>query len=249
MKNSENLISHRFLPINENLISSIVEGYLYFSNPENFNDPYDCHISLKTSIENARRKASGVQRQILDVYTEDLLNRMEADVTRVGVVCFSKSLSNTLMWAHYAKNHSGLVVTYEIPPSFILDNVSEILGWSEVSYGNNLIERFFLSLLPNEVKSHFENFIGPLLIKLLSTKAPAWRYEREFRIVKATPGRFDIEKSWIKQICFGLGTKAEHINLIKQLIAKHGYENVTFARMTRHSSHDFGFRPLRLAAQ
>ncbi|WP_211708603.1 DUF2971 domain-containing protein, partial [Paraburkholderia aspalathi] len=135
MEDSGNLISHRFSAINENLLSAIVDGYIYFSSPDGFNDPYDCRITVENSIENARAKASDAGKGILDFYTDELLDTIKSQVRKVGVACFSREIANTLMWAHYAKNHSGAVLTYEIPPAFINDNSPELLGWDKVGMG------------------------------------------------------------------------------------------------------------------
>ena len=47
------------------------------------------------------------QRQILSAYTPDRLSAIVAKLLEIGIVSFSQELSNTLMWSHYAKNHSG----------------------------------------------------------------------------------------------------------------------------------------------
>lgn len=241
MCDSNNLISHRFMSINEYLISALVNSQLYFSSPQNFNDPYDCRIDIEGSLKRAMGEASETQRKILQVFTNENLTWLKNEIMQVGVICFSKQLDNTLMWSHYAKNHTGLCLTYEIPPEFILENSPQIMGWDEVKYGNEEIKKFFLSLRPDKDANEFENFIEPLITRILSTKSEAWSYEEEFRIVKSEPGKFDINRKCLKQICFGLATTDEHIDLIKKIISNHGYSDITFAQMTRTNSHDFGF--------
>lgn len=241
MCDSDRLISHRFTPINENLISALVNSQLYFSSTQNLNDPYDCRIDIEGSLKNAMKATSEAQRKILQVYTNGILSRIKKKIEQVGVVCFSKQLDNKLMWSHYAKNHTGLCLTYEIPSKFILNNSPPLLGWSEVGYGNEKIKEFFLTLNPNNDADEFESFIEPLVIAIISTKSEAWSYEQEFRIVKSEPGKFDIDRNWLKQICFGLETTDEHIGLIKKIISNHGYSDILFAKMTRSNSYDFGF--------
>ena len=185
--------------------------------------------------------ASETQKRILQVYTNGILSQIKKKIEQVGVVCFSKQLDNKLMWSHYAKKHTGLCLTYEIPSEFILNNSPPLLGWSEVKYGNEEIKNFFITLNPNNGADEFKSFIKPLVITIISTKSEVWSYEQEFRIVKSEPGIFDIDRNWLKQICFGLATTDEHINLIKKIISNHGYSDMIFAKMTRSNSHDFGF--------
>lgn len=241
MCDSNKLIAHRFTSINENLISTLVNSQLYFSSVQNFNDPYDCRIDIEGSLKNAMEVASETQKIILQVYTNELLTRMKTKIAQVGVVCFSKQLDNTLMWSHYTKNHTGLCLTYEIPSEFILNNSPPLLGWGEVKYGNDEIKNFFLTLNRNNGDDEFKSFIEPLVTAIMCTKSKAWGYEQEFRIIKSEPGKLDINRDWLKQVCFGLATTNEHIVLIKKIISNHGYRDVQFFKMARTNSHDFGF--------
>ncbi len=244
MSKSDSLIAHRFTPINENLITALVNSQLYFSPVHNFNDPYDCRINIEGSLKNALEAASKTQKLILQVYTTELLSRMKVMTEQVGVVCFSKELNNMLMWSHYTNNHTGLCLTYEIPNEFILNNAPPLLGWSEVKYRNDEIKNFFLTLNLNNSDDDYKNFIEPLVLTILTTKSEDWGYEQEFRIVKSQPGKFDVDRNWLKQICFGLATTDEHCELIKKLISNHGYRDIHFAKMIRTNSHDFGFEAL-----
>jgi len=241
MRDSDKLLSHRFTPINENLISTLVNSQLYFSSIQNLNDPYDCKIDIEGSLKNAMKAANDEQKIILRVYTREILSQLKEKIEQVGVVCFSKQLNNKLMWSHYAKNHTGLCLTYEIPSEFILNNSPPLLGWDEVRYGNEEIKNFFLKLNSSNGANESKHFIEPLVIALMTTKSIDWGCEQEFRIVKSEPGKLEIDRSWLKQICFGLATTNEHISLIKKIISNHGYSNIVFAKMTRSSSCDFGF--------
>lgn len=241
------LIAHRFKPINKYLITSLIESQLYFCSPQKLNDPFDCRIYFEASLENAMKEASDSLKGVLEkAYTKEQLEKLTRKIEEVGVVCFSKQLCNTLMWSHYAENHSGLCLTYQIPEAFILENSEKILGWGEVDYGNEPIKNFFLSLNPDDSKDEFENFIKPLVVKLINSKDESWKYEEEFRIVSGTPGSIDIERTWLKQICFGLSTTDEDINLVKKIIKNHEYGEVEFYKMMKTKSHDFGYEAQNL---
>jgi hypothetical protein len=71
-----------------------------------------------------------------------------------------------------------------------------------------------------------------------TSKSHAWSYEKETRIISQKPGSLKIEKSFIKQICFGLNTAIEDVELIKE-ITKHYNHEVQFCQIIR-SEDDFG---------
>lgn len=242
MPESTSLVSHRFKRINENLISELVEGYIFFAGPSSFNDPYDCRINIEHSLANAIAVASNDQKALLQRYDSDLISEIKKRSAEVGVACFTNNLENTLMWSHYAENHSGLCLTYEIPSSLLLDNVDKLLGWQEIKYGNESIKECFLSVKADSSKNDFDNFIQPLITSIFCSKSEPWAYEEEFRIISSQPGPTQIDKKWLKQVCFGLSTSDRNIRLICSLINAHGYHDVGFAKMIRTTEHDFGFR-------
>ena len=71
------------------------------------------------------------------------------------------------MWAHYAEKHSGVCLGFDIPDDLLV----------KVAYTNARIEVPFGPDLPSKGLSE------ELLVKLLSTKAMDWSYEREFRVL------------------------------------------------------------------
>lgn len=215
---SDNLISHRFRSIHKFTLAELVNEEIYFSPPSRFNDPFDCRIDIRKVLEN-----HAVDQKAIVV--------IEKLVKEVGVACFAYDLNNTLMWSHYAQNHEGLCITYEIPQQHIIDNQDKILGWSPVLYDPQEIDRLLV-----EKKDKPEE----LITVLLSSKSESWRYEQEFRIVSRTPGPQKIEKEWIKQICFGLNTSDEDMRLIRKIVAEK-YQHVTICKMERDGKSLFSY--------
>ncbi|MGJ0528847.1 DUF2971 domain-containing protein [Burkholderia gladioli] len=215
----DNLISHRFRPIHKFTVSELADGEIYFCSPLEFNDPFDCRIDIRKILE-----GRAVDKKAIAV--------VDKIVREVGVACFSYDLNNTLMWSHYAQNHAGLCITYEIPEKHIVDNQDKILGWSPVRYDSQEIERLLV-----ECKDKPEE----LITVLLSSKSESWRYEQEFRIVSRSPGVHKIEKEWVRQICFGLNASAEDMTLVRQ-IAEEKYPHATICRMERDGRSLFSYQ-------
>ncbi len=130
-----------------------------------------------------------------------------------GLLCFSKKYSNPVMWAHYAANASGAVLGFD---------VSEPAQW-EVNY----CDRFLAPMTtPND-----EEFVKDFL----TTKAEAWRYEDEVRIMqKLSEAKCEFQRNTgkflyfepfsnsmkLREILLGVDCKADQstINAMKRYV-------------------------------
>jgi hypothetical protein len=110
-----------------------------------------------------------------------------------GICCFSSTYANPLLWSHYADQHNGLCVGYNLDrePKPILQKV-EYGGSRTVK--TSLIAKAYL----DNNKTAQENLDHNILLR----KAPAWRYEKEWRLF----GSRGIQDSTLalKDVTFGL---------------------------------------------
>lgn len=84
-----------------------------------------------------------------------------------NICCFSETYDNNLMWAHYADNHSGFCIGYNIKN--LNNNLTHLT--LPVIYKDN----FFISI------DDLENIDGSKCMHALSVKSPEWSYEKEWR--------------------------------------------------------------------
>lgn len=84
----------------------------------------------------------------------------------VGVLCFSKTWSNPVLWSHYADKHRGLGLGFDIPDDWTV----------EVSYTGARLKPELEHSLPSGKNGSFGQ-------KLLTTKFSHWRYEEEVRTI------------------------------------------------------------------
>lgn len=83
-----------------------------------------------------------------------------------GIICFSGSWSNPLLWGHYANNHNGMALGFEVPDEHIL----------KAHYTSQRVKIKFNQNTQKVVD-------GPKVIdKLIRTKFTDWSYEDEYRI-------------------------------------------------------------------
>ena len=81
-------------------------------------------------------------------------------------------MDERLLWAHYADNHQGVCLTYEIPYKF----VDTLLGFAPVTYGE---DRLLQAIRAVDVSGQpdFKKVIEPVVTNFLTTKAKQWAYE------------------------------------------------------------------------
>lgn len=90
-----------------------------------------------------------------------------------GMICFSSSWKNPLLWGHYAENHKGMALGFEIPEDFLF----------KVNYKTERFKVVF-DAEKGEIKDG-ENVIE----RLLTTKFKDWEYEQEYRLLIPLSGK------------------------------------------------------------
>lgn len=229
----------KFRPVDKRFVDSLVKSTLYFSTSAGLNDPFDCNVDIAKSILNAARALSGEQATKLEALAKNttLYEKLQNDISKLGICSFGGELLNTLMWSHYGCDHKGVAVTYEFSEEFILDPENRIFGISGMSYEKDSLTNWFISIA-DKLPIDFDEFVPELAKRILTSKSPAWHYEREVRIIRLDRGSFKIPKSCIKQICFGLRTSAGDVELVREIVKGFGHD-VTFCKVVRGDS-DFG---------
>jgi hypothetical protein len=233
----------KFKKIDKNLLDSLARGFIYFSHPDQLNDPFDCRINISKSlnraiqISNEKAKERLIRLKAGQKYFDDLNFKL----SNAGVFSCSHNLENAqllrqpLLWSHYADGHRGVCLIYNIPDEYILKNN---LGGIPVTYEQNPIVNFLVEWAVSEVNISYEEFIDQLAIILIGTKDMCWSYENEYRILAKQAGEFKIEKSFLKHMCYGLNVSSKDFELISSMLIKFGYDT-ELLRMHRMDD-DFG---------
>lgn len=180
---------------------SIKTSKMWFSAPYNFNDVFDCSITVdeRKIFENSLKMYQG-QRRVREgsvawrdlkkeIHQESLKlhDTFEALRKQMGVACFSESYESLLMWSHYADNHRGLCVEYD------LMKISRQLNFSPIPVIYSDDRACFCNL---DIKRDKQEVIK-VFIESLTSKSSEWSYEKEWRIVqdqKACGDKWDPEK-------------------------------------------------------
>jgi hypothetical protein len=171
------------------LEQTIERNEVYWAAPIEFNDPFDCaprflaptgkmrkelvrRVAESVAIGRSRAERRNLRRNLRRTSKADMEANFENGVDTVlkesGVYSLSTDPASILMWSHYAESHSGVCLRLRGKPLF-----EQFLTGHWVGYED---ERPKLRI--------GQETQAALLRKLLFTKARAWQYEAEWRMVQ-----------------------------------------------------------------
>jgi len=226
---------YKYHPINNHLYDLILNHEIWFSNPNSFNDPYDCNIHIKPlkSKEELYRALKKINKgKEID---KDTVNKIEnADESKLntfydtlqnssffinrvlGISCFSYNFDNTLMWSHYTNNHKGVCLRFE--PKYDKE-------FFRLSLDVQYTKKYPIIDLVKD---------NPIVVlsKLSRYKHINWKYEDEIRI-----GSFDgsgikkFKPNFLREIILGCCCSQKDIDSIIKLVIKTGQFHISFSKM------------------
>lgn len=204
---------YRFLPV-EGALRTLSSWQLRVGRISELNDPHEWRIGFKNipagQEEAVRKIADGILKEH---------DRM------FGIFCFSATLSDPVLWSHYADKHRG--VCFEVE-HLVLPGVLR-----KVRYTNSrpcLDARKFID--PN-----YLNESRPTIEKVSATKSCGWEYEREWRVsidlseCEFRNGHYfkTIPDDFLKRVILGEKCPLE-VAEVKRLVTAHGHPEVKVVR-------------------
>jgi hypothetical protein len=168
---------YKYFAINEFSLDSLENGYIYLSNPKDFNDPFDCNRNL----------IAEKQKELKDWQYVERLN----DISNIGISCFSENGTEPLLWSHYANSYHGFCLKFNVE-SLIDTQVDSVK-----------LKRVIYSQAPEVISQEhpFSSYYQYLL------KLNNWNYEQEWRLLFQNPNnsehRFYYDKNCIEEISVG----------------------------------------------
>lgn len=207
---------------------------LMFSSPKAFNDPFDCQLQPVLYPTEAEVHAF-LTRMLPKAATADIdrlvANAMKdpkkfADILEAeiqfddkGVLCLSQEPDNIVLWSHYADNHAGVCLKFDMLQD--LDFFSIPL---HVIYDQSY-----------PVYNHMTQQ-SDIVQKMIKTKYSDWSYEKELRIFKQAKGVYTFKKQALVEVIFGCATPQKEIDRIKQIGAINGYTHMTYKKTQKRTT-------------
>ena len=175
----------------------LADGLVYFASPLSFNDPYDARILYAKNPEDMEKKMRefGASREYGDVpgspknkkEWENRIADMRANhgpivegmeeqhlrKTNLGIFCLSCKCTSFPMWAHYAENHEGGCLVF---------NLSACEENAHPESGNGCFP--FSIVRPVEYQDErpvYDRKSPEALFQHFLTKSKEWAYESEWR--------------------------------------------------------------------
>lgn len=224
---------YKYRAINDYLMETLEKGTIYFAQRDELNDPYDCNISMPKAVHRMMTYCNDVKKlEVLFNLMPDngQWTNVDSMISRMGIATFSQTLNETLMWAHYADNHKGVALIFNFPATWYANRRNFTIA-GNVVYKDNPISDWLIDEVSVDEKYH-RLFLLHVIDRLLLSKAPAWHYEQEFRIISPKVGAYEFPKDSLKGVYFGLNTPDDDEKMIREIVEKN-YTNVTFGRIQR----------------
>ena len=199
----------------EYAIKAIEEKLVKVGRIDELNDPFDCYPKIEIDQELTDGRAYADFQGILKAWTK-----------KIGIICYTSSITDPLMWAHYGDKHKGIALEFEIEENRSLRKI-------DYNIQRPTVKGVELELLPADDAVSYELSI---IENSFSGKAPSWNYENEYRIFYplhqcyAKKGLFftDLPKV-LKRVILGARSSVDEEH-VKTILSNSGHQNVEIAK-------------------
>jgi hypothetical protein len=154
----------------------------------------------------------------------------QAEFQSAGVTCFCRSLTNPLLWSHYAASHIGFAIGCDAGHPFF--------GGHEGVGSRTLLDVRYEDVAPSL------DFISvdDLAMAAVLTKPTCWAYEQEVRLVSQQGDQVvNLPPDLVKEVFFGAAMPQPRVEVIMATVLNAGID-VRFGRM-RHLAEGYGVKP------
>ena len=239
-------ILYKYRPFSANSLSIIIDKEVYFASPNDFNDPYDCQISLleaaKAAVQKAENETKKDVKSKLGKITRlnNIFEKMEGDIKTSGIFSLSSLPDDVLMWSHYADDHEGFCIGFRLSEKFrTWYEPEKIIGLHEVNYTEtNPFLEYFVDFAREAKLPKWEDFWMPIMLLGLLSKSKKWGYEKEVRVIRGLPGAVPFDATELVEVIFGLHMSDRNKITIRTLLSSTEWSHVKF-RAVRRTGHGF----------
>jgi tetratricopeptide (TPR) repeat protein len=204
-------------------LDNMCHNQVSLSDPREMNDPMDSLYFIW--LESPNLTKTSFHKKHLSALKKSFENFRIRSFCVDNIEREEYAVRNTLMWSHYAANHTGYCVEYSLDRSdFKKDTDDTITYLQPIIYRKSDVNLSESSSINSELAFH--------------TKSDCWAYENEVRLISyKTDGKSEShvnyplsDKSKIKAIYFGMKSNKEDIkSLMSELVKVH--EDIKFYQM------------------
>jgi hypothetical protein len=228
----------------EKLRETLVESVLQLRPPAGFNDPFDtsARFVVEGTVEQRRARFKEIVRtrtprvswkeqertirRLMSATAKELSEVCQASLAGLrnstGVYCFAGTPRSTLMWSHYAQDHTGICLQFErVHDHHVLLHALPVVYDDSYPIVNWIVG--------------MHRAIGTMLF----AKDPAWKYEQESRIVLPDQaGRYlRLRPAALRGIILGCRSDSAVVATVDDLLAQRaarGHPPIHVYKATQH---------------
>jgi|SRR5271170_1501932 len=176
---------------------SLATDKIWLSSPDKWNDPYDCefiisdagveaeaHQRLEKEFTGANPELLAIGKSKASQLVSEKLSEIKKWKQLCKACCFNEDPTSMLMWGHYADNHRGFCIEYDLegPKAEQFRHSLYTVVYCDKPYD---LTPWAKSLVNGSSLGVF-NPHGPILA--LIHKFVGWEYEREWRSISVSLG-------------------------------------------------------------
>lgn len=207
-------------------------GKVRYAQYTDFNDPFEGGYSLignatKEELISFWSQNGGLPSEIIPnipeliTYEEqkNLINDcIKNTLPSIGIFCLTTKCDSLLMWAHYASQHEGVCLKFDL--------MNDLLAFSslhKVVYSTEFLN-FNFATSPSRVND------------ILVHKSVDWMYEEEYRVLKMGKAGhiLPVNPSALSEIIYGCRMSAENKQSLQNIVSKNPSYNVTIKQACMH---------------
>jgi hypothetical protein len=250
-------------------LQNLSNAELRFNSANHFNDPFDSaiefdlegidsDIAIQMTENIVKRKYPQLgplqQRKLAEEITIKIKNdpshvssfqqsQINNNYDRFGICALTPYKDNLLMWAHYAKDHSGFC--------FGIDTEKLLELQHQLIHSNNMLDLHEVIYLKEMPKINlFKFMLSPdgeqELMRMVTTKSIDWYYEHEYRLIYWNHPNISlpIGSNAIAEIILGCRIKPEDKSDILSTIRKSNYKSKVYQAVKHKKMFELEFQPI-----
>jgi hypothetical protein len=163
-------------------------------------DPYEFNDPFEFSFHDDILRDEKVNIRTLNHIEQGNVMKLKDSINSYGVVCYSNNYINNLLWAHYANQHKGMCLVFEVPD----EKSSELY---KVKYQKKFPE----INLTDDADTHEE------IKTIVTTKSIEWEYENEYRQIFIDKNMLYKYPGELVEIIFGCRASIEDIEMVTNI--------------------------------
>jgi hypothetical protein len=190
---------YKYQPYNTQTLDNLKNRIIWFSTPEQFNDPFDCGIPFELPE---------------GTWPEGLIAKRNS----FRIACFSECVDNLQMWSHYADGHRGFCLEFSgnnrpfsvaVPVKYYdenpIPNLEPKIPWEQMSK-----ERKLRNQAKMQRRARFV---------CITTKSSGWSYEKEWRLAWGSKNGVQVyDASLLTGIYLGCAMPSVHKEIVAQIL-------------------------------